>query len=208
MCGFFGKYEVFAHIMPWPDHDQLYQIAESQAGYFAARQARTAGFAAERLSYYHRAGVFERVAHGIYRLKRFPASPYEDLFIALLRTGPHSVISHESALALYDLADALPTQVHITVPRTASRRRSGIQLHTKKIRASEITDREGLRVTTVPRTIADVAAAGLAQEFVRQAIQQSIDRGLTTPGELRTASKKYGGRTAPIIGRALREAEK
>ena len=194
--------------MSLPDHDQLYRIAESQAGYFAARQARTVGFSAEHLSYYYRVGLFERVAHGIYRLNRFPASPYEDLFIAQLRTGQRSAISHESALALYDLTDALPTQVHITVPRTASRRRSGIQLHTKGIRSSEITNREGLRVTTVLRTIADVAAAGLAQEFVGQAIQQSIGRRLTTPGELRTASKKYGGRTAQIIRRALREAER
>ncbi len=193
--------------MAKPDHNSLYRVAESRGGYFATHEALQAGFSNGLLSYHAGKGQFERVAHGIYRLRRFPASPYEDLFIAQIRTGPRSVISHESALGLYDLTDALPTQVHSTVPRTASRRRGGIRLHTKQIRSSEITEREGLRVTTVPRTIADVARAGLAEEFVRQAIQQAISRGLATPAELRSASQKYGGRAAQIIRRALRAAE-
>jgi len=191
--------------MTRPDHDALYQMAEGQAGYFTARQASQAGFSWGLLSSHAKRGLFDRVAHGIYRLKRFPASPYEDLFIALLRTGPQSVISHESALALYELTDALPTRVHITVPRTASRRRERIRLHTKEIGASETTTREGLTVTTVPRTIADVAAAGLADEFVSQAIHQAIDRGLTDPTELHDAGVRYGGRFARILKRTLRE---
>lgn len=187
--------------------DSLYQIAEGQGGYFATRQARGAGFSRDQLSYHTKSGQLERIAHGIYRLRRFPASSYEDLFVALLRTGPRSVISHESALGVYDLTDALPAQVHVTVPRTASRRREGLRLHTKVIDSSEITARDGLTVTTVPRTIADVAAAGLAEEFVVQAVHQAIDRGLVSPGELRNASKKYGGRAARIIAQALRELE-
>lgn len=187
--------------------DRLYQIAEGQGGYFATRQARRAGFSRDQLSYRTKSGQLERIAHGIYRLRRFPASPYEDLFVALLRTGPRSVISHESALGVYDLTDALPAQVHVTVPRTASRRREGIRLHTKAIDASEITTRDGMSVTTVPRTIADIAAAGLAEEFVIQAVHQAIDRGMVGPGELRNAREKYGGRAARIIAQALREME-
>jgi len=187
--------------------DTLYQIAEGQGGYFATRQARRVGFSRDQLSYRTKSGQLERIAHGIYRLRRFPASSYEDLFVALLRTGPRSVISHESALGVYDLTDALPAQVHVTVPRTASRRREGIRLHTKAIDASEITARDGLTVTTVPRTIADVAAAGLAEEFVIQAVHQAIDRGLVGPGQLRNAREKYGGRAARIIAQALGEME-
>ncbi len=207
VCNTLEKILHIAHIMPGTDHDALYQIAERQGGYFATRQARRAGFSRDLLSYHAKVGQLERTAHGIYRLRRFPASPYEDLFVALLRTGPRSVISHESALGVYDLTDALPTQVHVTVSRTASRRREGIRLHTKAIESSEITTRDGLTVTTVPRTIADVAAAALAEEFVIQAVHQAIDRGLVGPNELRNACEKYGGRAARIIARALRERE-
>jgi predicted transcriptional regulator of viral defense system len=109
-----------------PDYDRLYEIAEAQAGYFAASQAQTAGFSTERLSANVKSGRFVRITQGVYRLFHFPGSPYEDMFVAWLRTGPSSVISHESALAINELSDVLPGEIHLIVPRNASRRRKGI----------------------------------------------------------------------------------
>ncbi len=102
--------------MSKPDYDQLYTIAEDQGGYFSAAQAGEAGFSWERLSNTAKSGGIQRVYRGIYRLSRFPASRFEDLHIASLRTGPDSVISHESALAVYDLSDVLPARTHIIIP--------------------------------------------------------------------------------------------
>jgi len=87
--------------------------------------------------------------------------------VAWLKCGPKSAVSHESALALYDLSDVLPAGVHVTVPRTASRRRKGIRLHTSRLRPADVVKREGLPVTSVPRTIADVARAGLLKITLR-----------------------------------------
>jgi predicted transcriptional regulator of viral defense system len=186
-----------------PDHDQLYRIAESQGGYFTTQQAHQAGFSDERLSYYSKNGLFSHIRRGIYRLNRFPMSPNEDLIVAWLRTGPDSAISHESALALYDLTDIIPSEVHVTVPRTASRRRDNIRLHTSRITPLEIASREGLPVTTVVRTIADVARTGLAEEHIRQAIDRALDRGLVNKESLRQAAERYGGRTRRLIVKTL-----
>jgi len=190
-----------------PDHDQLYRIAESQGGYFTTQQAHQAGFSDERLSYYSKNGLFSRIRRGIYRLNRFPMSPNEDLIVAWLRTGPDSAISHESALALYDLTDIIPSEVHVTVPRTASRRRDNIRLHTSHITPLEITSREGLPVTTVVRTIADVARTGLAEEHIRQAIDNALARGLVNKESLRQAAERYGGRTRRLIVKTLSVSE-
>ena len=76
-----------------PDYDRLYEVAESQAGYFTAAQGRRAAFSWERLSGNAKTGRFQRVSQGVYRLTHFPSSPFEDLFVAWLRTGPNSVIS-------------------------------------------------------------------------------------------------------------------
>ena len=182
-----------------PDYQLLYEVAESQSGYFAANQARACGFSWERLSSNVKNGRFMRVRHGIYRLIQFPGSAFEDLFVAWLRTGPDSVISHESALALYELSDILPTEVHIIVPRTASRRRQGIRQHTHQLDSNEVTFREGLPVTTVLRTLTDVAAAGLAEEQVRLAIQEAIERGLTGEEALQLYAQNRGGRLGKIV---------
>jgi len=188
-----------------PNHDALFHIAEAQAGYFTTAQARSSGFTRSLLAYHVKRGLFERIGRGVYRLKRFPASPHEDLFAACLRVGPQAVISHDSALALYDLSDLLPAEIHLTVPRTASRRHQGLRLHTNRLEAREMTHYSGLPVTTVARTIADVANSGLADELVIQAVRQALRLGMTTPEDLRTAGLGRGRRAAQLIARALEE---
>lgn len=182
-----------------PDQGKLYEIAEPQRGYFTSAQAAQAGFSRKLLWHYQKTGALLRIRHGIYRLARFPASAFEDLFVAWLRCGPKSAISHESALALYELSDVLPGEVHVTVPRTASRRREGIRLHTRRLRPGEIAHREGLPVTAVPRTIADVARAGLSEDHVASAIRDALKRGLTTKPALLAEARRQGGRAARLI---------
>ncbi len=188
---------------PKPDYDHLYETAEGQAGYFTAKQAKKVGFSWERLSDNVKHGRFLRIFRGIYRLSHFPSSAHEDLFVAWLRTGPNSVISHESALMIYDLSDVLPSEVHVIIPRTASRRRPGLRLHTNRLKPEEITSRQGLPVTTAARTIADVAINGLAEEQIVQAIKEALQRGLTTREELMAQATYQGGRAKRIIHQNL-----
>ncbi|HEY9078064.1 MAG TPA: hypothetical protein VIO61_16125 [Anaerolineaceae bacterium] len=190
-----------------PNYQQLYDIAESQAGYFSSAQAREAGFSWERLSNNVKARKFIRVEQGVYRLVQFPGSRFEDCFVAWLRTGTDSVISHDSALLLFDLSDALPGKVHVIVPKTASRRHEGLQLHTNRLQKDEVTRREGLPVTTAARTIADVAASHLAEEQVLQAIQEALRRGLVTPEELNTQAERRKGRARQLIIKGLERKE-
>lgn len=182
-----------------PKYDELYNIAEAQAGYFTTRQARSAGYTYERLSDLTKRGQLVRVHHGVYRLAYFPASRFEDLHIANLRTGSSSVISHDSALSVYGLSDMLPSQPHVIIPRSGSLRRKGIRLHTNRIRVDEITTREGLPITTPERTIADMIASGLEFGFVKQAIEQALRRGLTNRQKLMLQAERRGGRVAEQI---------
>lgn len=205
MCRKLKKQGLSAHINPRrPDRLALYRRAEQQAGYFTAKQAAVAGFSRDGLSRNASAGRFLRASRGVYRLVQFPASPLEDLFVAWLRCGPKSVISHDSALAVYDLSGVIPGEVHVTVPRSASRRRPGIRQHTRSIDPSEITIREGLPVTSVPRTIADVASAGLPEEHVGEAIRDALKEGLVGPELLLREAQNRGGRAARLIARFLR----
>lgn len=188
-----------------PDHQALYAIAEARAGYFTAAEAASSGIGSQLLSHHARAGGYQRAAHGIYRLTRFPATRFEDLVVAWLRAGPHSAISHTSALELYGLTDIVPGAVHVTMPRTGSRRRPGLRLHTAALPASAVAWREGIRVTTVARTIADLAYTGLSEDRLSQAIQQATARGLTDRESLAAEAQRRGRRVARVIDRILSE---
>ena len=187
--------------------ERLYDVAEQQAGYFTTAQAKQVGFSYPQLTYYVRRGRFLRVKWGIYRLVLFPSSPNEDLYVAWLEAGPNAAISHASALALHDLSDVLPGEIHVTIPRSASRRHLELTLHTNQLAPGDVTTVAGLPVTTVPRTIADVAAGGLADELVIQAIHQAIRRGLTSKAELQFYAESRGGRPRRLVALAIQELD-
>ena len=182
---------------------RLYPIAESQGGYFSARQARAAGISKAVLSHHLKSGKLQRVRRGVYRLAQFPEMPHADLFIAWLSAGEKAVLFHESALTLYGLTDLLPAEIHLTVPRTASRRLPGVRFHTARLQAEEITRRQGLPVTTPARTIVDMIRSGVAQEWVTQAIHQALARGMLSETTLREEADRRGGYVAEIILSAL-----
>jgi predicted transcriptional regulator of viral defense system len=188
---------------PSPDRKKIYQVAEHQAGYFTSRQARGAGYTRPLLSYHNRTDQFVRARHGIYRLSLFPEMPFADLFVAWLQVGEDSVISHESALVVYGLSDTLPSRIHVTIPRTASHRRKDLRLHTNRLAADEITRWEGLPVTTVARTLADVITSGLGEELVHQAIREAVERGLVSEKALLGYTVRRGRRVARLIHRAI-----
>lgn len=182
---------------------KLYEIAEQQGGYFSVRQARQAGFSKSLLSHHVKRGRFLRLRRGVYRLARFPETPHADLYIAWLAAGEKAVLSHESALLLYGLTDLLPAGIHLTVPRTASRRLPGVLFHTARLEAEEVARREGLPVTTLLRTITDLIRSGLADEWIRQAVQQALARGMVSKAALEEEARRRGGQVAAAIRAAL-----
>ena len=93
----------------------------------------------------------------------------------------------------------------MTIARTGSRRRPGLRLHTATLPDSAVTWREGVRVTTVARTIADLAYTGLSQDRLRQAAQEAISRGLVDRESLAAEAQTRGGRVARVIDRILSE---
>ena len=156
----------------------LYGIAEDQAGYFTAAQARAAGLNPVRLVQLAQQGDVERVSRGVYRYARFPVSRLGHYMEAVLwpqvrRPEIVGVVSHQSALALHELSDVSPARVHVTVPIAVRIRRAlpkGLVLHYAELAPEDVERVEGVPVTTPARSIRDAHASHLGNELVAQAI--------------------------------------
>ena len=85
---------------------------------------------------------------------------------AVLAGGPGAVLSHLSAAALWGIAPAGAGPVHVTVPGRR-RPRPGIRFHESRLPRDEISEVEGIPVTSVPRTIFDLAAVDTARRVER-----------------------------------------
>ena len=164
-----------------PEWDSLFDVAQAQAGYFTTKQAARAGYSLQLLAY-HRGKKVERVRRGIYRLVHFPASDHEDLVVLWLWSEQEGVFSHETALALHDLSDILPSRVHLTLPASWRRRRlripRGLVLHFADVGDRDRSSFDAVPVTAPRRTLGDCIEAHVEPRLVGQAIRQARRRGL------------------------------
>jgi predicted transcriptional regulator of viral defense system len=191
-----------------PDHEELYRTASEQGGYFTAAQARSAGFGSALLSHHVKAGRFLRLRRGLYRYREYPSSPREDVIAAWLGTGAdEAAVSHESALDLLELSDAVPDVVHLTVPREKRYRPAarGVAIHTttRPLDAKNVAVRDGVRVTSPARSIVDAAEAGTAPEQIVGAVTQAVRRGMATQEQLLALAHERGKRVQRLIQHAL-----
>jgi hypothetical protein len=175
---------------------RLFDLAEQQQGFFTSKQAKAAGFAENTHPYHVQAGNWVREHRGIYRLALFPTSDRPDLVLWSLwsrnrKEEVEGVYSHQTALSLHELSDLNPSKLHMTVPvnfRRSSNIPGIVVLHYRDLPKSEIQIGPGYRYTRPLRTVLDLIEDGtVEQTFIRQALRQSVDRGLITRHQLRTA---------------------
>ncbi len=196
-----------------PDHADLFDIAAGQQGYFTSEQAREAGFGRDLLSYHASTGRFIRIQRGLYRFRDYPSSPREEVMAAWLAVGREvAVVSHETALELFELSDIIPNAIHLTIPRSKRYLTTppGTVIHTTSspIDASEKMFWDGMRMTTPTRSILDAAENGTPHEHIERAVQDAMERGLTTAGLLREAASGRPDRVRALINRILSELER
>jgi very-short-patch-repair endonuclease len=107
-------------------------------------------------------------------------------------------LSHRSAAALWLLRPS--TYVEISAP--GRHRRGAIRAHRLPLPADEVTEVRGIPVTTVPRTLFDLASV-LARHQVERAIEEAEIRGLRDPLSLSDLLARYPDRRGASIIRAI-----
>lgn len=195
------------YLMPVRDRTdlrrRLAQLARQQSGYFTAAQARAVGHSYASQRYHVERGNWVRVDRGMFRLRDWPVGEHEDLVRWSLWAGPDAVVSHDTALSFYDLGDANPARVHLTVPKGFRRSAPGIELHSGTIGPSDVRHGEGFSVTTPIRALLDAAASDMDADQLGTAIADAARRGLVSASALRSRADGHGPRAALRIERAL-----
>ncbi len=156
--------------------ERLREIALDQHGLVTTAQAVADGIPRTELPKLAGRGRIERVAHGVYRIPQVPATPYDNWALAVLWTGvEEACLSHETALAAWDVSDVNPDQIHLTVGEHRRLRRAGGEryvIHQRDLDPSQRTWWEGIPITGLPTTIADCIATGTPSYLIRQAIER------------------------------------
>ncbi len=203
----------------------LADVAAEQWGLVTTAQARALGVSPQGVARLTNQGSLERMTHGVYRVSGAPPDPLDELRAAWLTLDPSrraaqrvrdaspAVVSHRSAAALHGLGDLEADLHEFTTGGRKQSRRLDIRLHRGRLGAGEWTVVGGLPVTTVARTVADLAAAridgGHLASVVRDAltVRQVSDQVLSAA--LAPHAHRYGapaGDGEALLARFIQES--
>jgi hypothetical protein len=167
------------------------------------RKLRDGGRSPAKIRTLIRNGTLIPVGHGIYVTRvvamEFKSVPHGDHVLkagaAVLLGGPGCHISHQSAALAHNI-DLLGGELScVTISSQSGRRgvRHGVHRYVAPLPGSHVTWKFGVPVTTVARTVVDLARTGTFAEGV-VAADSALYRGLVAPLELRIVAEECGSR--------------
>lgn len=134
-------------------------------------QLRQVGVPRGTIDTWVQSGRVRPIHAGVYALGHTAITEGGRLLAAVLACGPGAVLSHRSAGALWKLREWRSPIVEVTVPReSAPRPRRTIVHRTRHLPDTHVTTLDGLPVTTVARTLLD-----LAEVLERRALERTLD---------------------------------
>jgi very-short-patch-repair endonuclease len=134
------------------------ELAGQQHGVVGRRQLLVLGLGEDAIDRRLRRGLLHRLHSGVYSVGHRAITQEGRWMAAVLASGDGAVLSHHAAAALWGIREVRRGPVDVTVPHKSSSNQ-GIRRHFSRLPADEVTIHRGIPVTTVPRTLFDLAAA-------------------------------------------------
>ena len=137
-------------------------------------QLRALGLGPTSIQRRVRAGRLHAEYRGVFAVGHRKRGAAALWWAAVLAYRPDGVLSHAAAAAAWDLRRAAARTVDITVRLGGRAQRPGIRLHRSRVlNPDEVTDLDGLPITTPARTLLDLAATGLRGRPLEAALDRA-----------------------------------
>jgi very-short-patch-repair endonuclease len=146
-----------------PIDARVARLAEGQYGVVGRGQLIELGLGRRGVEHRIAMGRLHPVAHGVYAVGHRILSSKGNWMASVLSSGPGAILSHRSAAVFWGIKAPSAGPVHVTVSRKSTSSRL-IRRHHFALPGDEVTVHDGMPVTTVPRTVLDLAATSSTDE--------------------------------------------
>jgi|SRR4051794_22997347 hypothetical protein len=156
-----------------PRHSQISDLARSQRGPISRDQLLALDIGPRRIESWLRSGRLHRYFRGVYLLGHQAIADKGRLIAAVLAYGDDAVLSHRSAADWWGFVRTSRKEVDVTVPGRSKAGQDGIDLHlVRSLDPRDVTEHEGVPITTIARTLLDLAEVVRPRQLKR-AVEES-----------------------------------
>lgn len=184
-------------------------VASDQWGVISSQQAGREGVSRLHLSRLAGRGILERVRRGVYCLPSVQYDSRMEIRAAWISLEPKLFIherwgsdnlfpvSYESAASIHNIGDLIPHKHSFSAPARKQTRQADIRIYTNRdFDQSDIVDMDGLPVTSVARTIGDLAEQKIERNYLATLVAEGLKkegvRFRSLAGKLAPSAEFYG----------------
>lgn len=133
------------------------------------------------------------VQRGVYKLAPSLLTQHGELAAAVLTPTHTPLISLATAIGLWGLAPLCTRPIHLTLTAGHSSSRPGMVFHrARKLHPSDYARKDGLPVTSIPRTLTDIAGGN--RTYLRIAVEEADKEGLLVVPDALAACERAAGK--------------
>jgi very-short-patch-repair endonuclease len=171
------------------------ELAARQHGVVALAQLGALGLGPRGVRHRAAAGRLHRLHRGVYAVGHAHVSVQGRRLAAVFACGTNAVVSHRTAADLWGIRGSDSRLIDVTVsPRTGRRAPAGVRLHrVRRLSPDDVTRHEEIPVTTVARTLVDLADA-LPADALAKAVNETEVRRLLDVTAVEEAIARANGR--------------
>jgi very-short-patch-repair endonuclease len=182
--------------------EKLARIAGAHHGVATRAELLRAGISRDEIAHRLRVGALIREHKGVYRVGHRAPSVEARYLAAVRACGEGAVLSGRAAAHLHRLLKGSAPPPEVTAP--TKRHVPGVRTRRSCIGARETTSVRGIPVTTVPRTLVDLAAV-LELDDLARACHEAGVRYRTTPKQVEAVlARRSNSRGAPKLRAVMR----
>lgn len=182
------------------------ELSMRQHGVVTRAQLLELGLGRRAIGHRLERGRLHPIHRGVYAVGHPELSRAARWTAAVLAGGPGAVLSHRCAGALWGIRSDSRSRIEVTTPR-GQHARPGIQFHRSWLPPDEVTVRDGIPVTTVPRTLFDLAAV-VDQRQLERAVNEAEVLRLWDELNLDDLLRRYKRRPGTRNVRAVLQARR
>lgn len=189
-------------------------LAAAQHGCVARRQLIEIGVSGATVARWVARWRLRRVERGVYAVGPAALTVSGRRMAAVLAAGPEAVLSHRTGGAVHGVFVDHGGRIHVTTPRAGGRGLAAFVAHQRRLDPRDRTEVDGIPVTTLERTLIDIAATERAHRLSKAleraeelrtldlaAIQETLARSPRQRGvaRLRAAIERYEPKDPRLI---------
>lgn len=193
----------------------LEELGAGQWGLVTTGQAESYGVSRVDLGRLRDNGRVDRLRRGVYALPSSDYGPLQDLRAAWLATNPRATaeervwkeddvaVSHVSAASVHELGDLVPSAHEFTSRRRRQSVHQDVRFHRFELLEMDRTLVDGLLVTSVLRTVEDLASSGTDLDHLADVVRDALAKPEVHPSVLARRLDRLASRYGHDTGQAL-----